>query len=63
MIPTFVHDLPKGDEKGDFLALDLGGRCVCVCSVCVCVCVCVCSVFQVFKIATKREQEGRKANA
>lgn len=25
MLPTYVHDLPDGTEKGRFLALDLGG--------------------------------------
>lgn len=25
MLPTYVHDLPNGEEKGKFLALDLGG--------------------------------------
>ncbi|XP_065187084.1 hexokinase-1-like [Sycon ciliatum] len=25
MLPTYVHDLPDGTEKGKFLALDLGG--------------------------------------
>jgi hexokinase len=24
MVPTFVFDWPTGEEKGDFLALDLG---------------------------------------
>lgn len=28
MIPTYVHTLPKGDERGTFLAIDLGGRSV-----------------------------------
>lgn len=31
MLITYVHDLPDGKEEGDFLALDLGERCVCVC--------------------------------
>ena len=25
MLVTYVHDLPDGTEKGNFLALDLGG--------------------------------------
>ena len=25
MLVTYVHSLPDGSEKGDFLALDLGG--------------------------------------
>uniref|UniRef100_A0A8C5ASG1 Hexokinase-2 n=1 Tax=Gadus morhua TaxID=8049 RepID=A0A8C5ASG1_GADMO len=25
MLPTFVHSIPDGSEKGDFIALDLGG--------------------------------------
>ncbi|POV98781.1 hypothetical protein PSTT_14193 [Puccinia striiformis] len=25
MLPTFIHDVPNGDEQGLFLALDLGG--------------------------------------
>ena len=25
MFPTFVRSIPDGSEKGDFLALDLGG--------------------------------------
>ncbi|KAG0150682.1 hypothetical protein CROQUDRAFT_37928 [Cronartium quercuum f. sp. fusiforme G11] len=33
MIPTFIHDVPTGDEKGVFLALDLGGTNLRVCEV------------------------------
>lgn len=33
MIPTFIHDVPTGDEQGIFLALDLGGTNLRVCEV------------------------------
>jgi len=33
MLPTFIHDVPNGDEKGLFLALDLGGTNLRVCEV------------------------------
>ncbi|KAI9217595.1 putative glucokinase [Blastocladiella britannica] len=33
MIPSYVHTLPKGTEKGTFLALDLGGTNFRVCAV------------------------------
>ncbi|RPA81862.1 hypothetical protein BJ508DRAFT_414574 [Ascobolus immersus RN42] len=33
MIPTFVSNLPTGDEQGTFLAVDLGGTNLRVCSV------------------------------
>lgn len=33
MLPTFIHDVPRGDEKGLFLALDLGGTNLRVCEV------------------------------
>ncbi|KAK3061253.1 N-acetylglucosamine kinase 1, partial [Teratosphaeriaceae sp. CCFEE 6253] len=25
MLPSYLHTLPRGDERGDFLALDVGG--------------------------------------
>lgn len=31
MIPTYVFHLPKGNESGRFLAIDLGGRYVFMC--------------------------------
>ncbi|KAH9450294.1 hypothetical protein MJO29_014396 [Puccinia striiformis f. sp. tritici] len=33
MLPTFIHDVPNGDEQGLFLALDLGGTNLRVCEV------------------------------
>ncbi|KAA1076804.1 glucokinase, variant 2 [Puccinia graminis f. sp. tritici] len=33
MLPTFIHDVPNGEEKGLFLALDLGGTNLRVCEV------------------------------
>ncbi|KAI8454751.1 hypothetical protein BY996DRAFT_8386321 [Phakopsora pachyrhizi] len=33
MIPTYINDVPRGDEKGVFLALDLGGTNLRVCEV------------------------------
>lgn len=33
MLPTFIYDVPRGDESGLFLALDLGGTNLRVCQV------------------------------
>ncbi|MBW0499840.1 hypothetical protein O181_039555 [Austropuccinia psidii MF-1] len=33
MLPTFIHDVPHGNEKGTFLALDLGGTNLRICQV------------------------------
>ncbi|WAQ93260.1 hypothetical protein PtA15_18A318 [Puccinia triticina] len=33
MLPTFIHNVPNGEEKGLFLALDLGGTNLRVCEV------------------------------